>query len=91
MEKLYQEILQHSEFGSDFMVIRSSQVEKKSLDLLNSVAIQKVYHKYIETTSIHQKEPEHTFEQFHLFLSEFDISPKLVYKAMTYLAFYYQL
>ena len=40
---------------------------------------------------MHQKEPEHTFEQFHLFLSEFDISPKLVYKAMTYLAFYYQL
>jgi hypothetical protein len=40
---------------------------------------------------MHQKEPEQTFEQLHNFLSDFEISPKLVYKAMAYLVFYFQL
>jgi hypothetical protein len=66
-------------------------VEKESLDILNSGALQKAYHKYIESTSMHQKEPDQTFEQLHTLLSDFEISPKLVYKAMAYVAFYYQI
>jgi hypothetical protein len=40
---------------------------------------------------MHQKEPEHTFEQVHSFLSDFEVSPKLIYKAMAYLVFFQQL
>lgn len=36
---------------------------------------------------MHQKTPEQTFEQLHTFLVDFDLSPKLIYKAMAYLAF----
>ena len=38
---------------------------------------------------MHQKNPEQTFEHLHTFLTEFEISPKLIYKAMTYLVFFY--
>lgn len=38
---------------------------------------------------MHQKQPEHTFEEVHTFLSEFEVSPKLVYKAMVYLTFFH--
>jgi hypothetical protein len=40
---------------------------------------------------VHQKNPEQTFEQVHQFLSDFEISPKLIYKAMVYLVFFYLL
>lgn len=65
-------------------------IEKQSIELLSSMALQKAYQKYIEKTSMHQKDPEQTFEQLYIFLTDFEISPKLVYKAMTYLAFYFQ-
>ena len=58
---------------------------------MDSPAVHKAYQKYIETTSMHQKEPEHTFEQVHTFLSDFEVSPKLVYKALVYLVFFQQL
>lgn len=53
--------------------------------------MRKAYKKYIENTAMHQKNPEQTFEHVHVFLTEFEISPKLVYKAMTYLIFFYLL
>jgi hypothetical protein len=36
---------------------------------------------------MHQKNPEQTFEQVHVFLSEFELTPKLIYKAFAYLVF----
>jgi|LakMenE18May11ns_1017448.scaffolds.fasta_scaffold8258452_2 hypothetical protein len=61
------------------------------MELLDSIPIRKAYIKYIESTSMHQKNPEQTFEQVHQFLSDFEISPKLIYKAMVYLVFFYLL
>jgi hypothetical protein len=72
-------------------VVEKLKVEGKSLELLESAPLRKAYVKYIENTSMHQKSPEQTFEQLHVFLSEFEVSPKLVYKAMTYLIFLYLL
>jgi len=37
------------------MAIQNLVVEKESLDILNSGALQKAYSKYIESTSMHQK------------------------------------
>ena len=57
------------------------------MELLESAPLRRAYAKYIETTAMHQKEPEQTFEQVYCLLNEFDLSPKLIYKAMAYLAF----
>ncbi len=62
-------------------------MESRSLELLESTPLRKAYTKYIENTAMHQKTPEQTFEQLHIFLVDFDLSPKLIYKAIAYLAF----
>jgi hypothetical protein len=84
---LHHDILQKSDFGADVLAIQGLRVEARSLELLESTPLRKAYAKYIENTAMHQKTPEQTFEQLHIFLADFDLSPKLIYKAMTFLAF----
>jgi hypothetical protein len=38
---------------------------------LESLPLRKAFEKYIDLTSIHQKNPEQTFEQVHNFLTDF--------------------
>lgn len=73
------------------LALQNLKIEAESLQLLESVPLRKAYLKYIEKTAMHQKSPEQTFEHLHSFLTEFEVSPKLIYKAMAYLIFFHLL
>lgn len=73
----------------DVLTIQSSNIEKKSLQILESVSLRKVYEKYVLSTKIHHKNMEQTFQSIHLFLNDFQISPKIICKVTTFLVFFY--
>lgn len=77
-----------SDFGCDIKAILNLKVDEKALSLLeNCSPLKRVFDQYILSTSMHQKDPESTFERVHEFLKDFEISPQLASKSLCFIIF----